>query len=150
MTNRRRYHYDENTPFIELFKFKSQRLLLFGNIAEELKGLLMNGDTINIRKMNYLEFQLPTSEQNEKETCTCKQIYLWLARLLNSAGKEGTQYGKSTIFRYLTDGHSNLSESESSLQTSVNRERRKISLTNIWEHVNSLKSITCIVYIEGN
>ena len=130
-TNRRRYHYDEKTPFIELFNPKCQRLLIAGEIAWELKALLRNGDIINIKTANYLEFRLPTSEQNEKETCTCKQIYLWLARLLNSAGKEGTQYGKSTIFRYLTDGHSNLSESESSLQTSVNRERRKISLTNV-------------------
>ena len=131
MTDRRRYHYSKETPFIELFNPKCQRLLIAGEIAWELKALLRNGDNINIKTANYLEFRLPTSEQNEKETCTCKQIYQFLAKLLKCTGNDGTQYGKSMIFRYLTDGHSNLSESESSLQTSVNRERRKISLTNI-------------------
>ena len=131
MTNRRRYHYDEKTPFIELFKFESQRLLLFGSIAEELKGLLRNGDTIDIRKVTFLEFRQPKDVEDEKMPCTRTQIYQWLAKLLYSTGKEVTKFGNSTIFRYLIDGHCNLSESESSLKTSVNRERRKISLTNV-------------------
>lgn len=131
LTMRRRYHYNEKTPFIELFQPKYQRFLIVGRIANELKGLLRNGDTINIRELTFLEFRLTKDGGDKKKYCLKTQIYKWLAKLLHISGKEGTMYGKSTIFRYLTDGHSNFFETELSLKTSVNRELRKIVLTNI-------------------
>ena len=45
MTERRRYRYDDQKPFIELFKPEYQRWLIVGDIANELKTLLKNGDT---------------------------------------------------------------------------------------------------------
>lgn len=57
MIKRRRYRFDEETPFIELFKPEFQRLLIVGDIAEELKSLLKNGDKADIRKLTYLDFR---------------------------------------------------------------------------------------------
>ena len=131
MTMRRRYTYNDETPFIELFRPEYQRFLIVGRIADELKELLRDGDTVDIRELIFLEFRLAEYEECEKTFCLRKQIYQWLARLLNIIGNEGTRYGKSMIFRYLTDGHSNLFEAESSLKTSVNRALKKIKLTNI-------------------
>lgn len=130
MKMRRRYHYNDETPLIELFRPEYQRFLTVGEIVKELKGLLRNGDTLDIRKLKFLEFRLAEYEEDEK-TFLRAQIYRWLAKLLHSTGNEGTRYGKSMIFRYLTDGHSNLFETELSLKTSVNKELKKIKLTNI-------------------
>lgn len=135
MTDRRRYHYNDETPFIELFKRKRQYFLIAGKIAWELKALLRNGDKVNIKKLTFLEFRLEEDEEDEKTPCSCTQVYQWLAKLLLAVGDEGTKYGKTMIFRYLTDGHSNLFEKESSLKTSVNRELRKIRLTHFKERV---------------
>jgi hypothetical protein len=131
MKLKRRYHYNDGTPLIELFKPEYQRFLIVGIIAEELKGLLRNGDMIDIRELSFLEFRLAEYGEDEKTFCLRKHIYHWLAKLLLSIGNDGTRYGKSMIFRYLTDGHSNLYEKELSLKSSVSREFQKIVLTNI-------------------
>ena len=131
MTKRRRYRYDEKTPFIELFKPEFQRLLIVGTIAKELKSFLRNGDSTDIRKLNFIDFRLTADQQDGIAPCACAQIHQWLAKLLLAVGKDGTRYGVSMIFRYLTDGHSTIYEKELSLKTSVNKAIRKIRLTNI-------------------
>lgn len=126
MTQRRRYRYDDNKPFIELLKPEYQHLLIVGQIAQNFKSLLRNGKTNDIRKLNYLDFSLPTGASEDKKCCTHQQVYQCLARLLKATGCKGTKYGKSMIFRYISNGHSNLSVSESSLQSLVNKELTKI------------------------
>lgn len=130
MTNRHRYRYDDQKPFIELFKPEYQRWLIVGGIANELKTLLRNGDTIDIRTLTYLDFRLTRDESDDRPPCTPTQIYRWLAKLLIKTGSEGTKYGKSMIFRYITDWHSNLFIDELSLKALVNKENKKLSLTN--------------------
>ena len=130
MTNRRRYRYDDQMPFIELFRPEFQRWLIVGSIANELKKLLKNGD-INIRTMAYFEFRLTQDDSDPKPSCTPTQIYRWFAKLLIKTGSVGTKYGKSMIYRYMTNGHSNLLIDELTLKTSVDKEINKRSLTNI-------------------
>ena len=129
MTNRRRYPYDDQKPFIELFKPEYQRWLIVGGIANEIKTLLRNGDTIDIRTLTYLDFRLTRDESDDRPPCTPTQIYRWLAKLLKKTGSIGTKYGKSMIFRYITDGHSNLFVDELSLKALVNKEIEKLLLT---------------------
>lgn len=136
MTKRRRYRFDEETPFIEMFKPEFQRLLIMGDISEELKSLLKNGDKADIRKLTYLDFRQAADPQDEIPSCTRAKIYQWLAKLLLVIGDEGTMYGKSMIFRYLANGHSSIFENEFSLKTSVNTAIRRICLTNILECAN--------------
>ncbi len=131
MTNRRRYHYDDQMPFIELFKPEYQRWLIVGGIANELKMLLRNGDTIDIRTLTYLDFRLTQDESDDRPPCTPTQIYCWFAKLLTKTGSEGTKYGKSMIYRYISDWHSNMSVDELTLRSSVNKEVKKLSLTNL-------------------
>lgn len=133
MTARRRYHYDDQTPFIELLKPEYQRWLIVGGIASELKTLLRNGDSINIRTMTYLDFRLTQDESGDRPPCTPTQIYRWFAKLLIKTGSIGTKFGKSMIFRYITDWHSNLFVEELSLKALVNKEIKKLSLTNFLE-----------------
>ena len=130
-TKRRRYRYDENTPFIELFKPEYQRLLIFGAIAKELKSLLRNGDSADVRELTFFDFRLTADQQDGIVPCTYAQIHRWLAKLLLAVGKDGTRYGESMIFRYLTDGHSTIFEKELSLKASVSKALRKFRLTNI-------------------
>lgn len=125
MTNRRRYHYDEQTLFIELFKPEYQRWLIVGGIANELKTLLRNGDTIDIRSLTYLDFRLTQDDSDDRPPCTPTQIYRWLAKLLIKTESEGTKYGKSMIFRYITNWHSNLFIDELTLKSLVNKEIKK-------------------------
>ena len=122
MTQQRRYRYDDNMPFIELLKPSYQHLLIVGKIAKELKSLLRNGNTIDIRTLSFLDFRLPSETSDYDQCCTHKQVYQCLARLLKATGNKGTMYGKSMIFRYISNGHSNLLASESSLQSLVNKE----------------------------
>ena len=129
MTERRRYRYDDQKPFIELFKPEYQRWLIVGDIANELKTLLKNGDTIDIRTLTYLDFRLTRDESDDRPLCTPTQIYRWLAKLLIKTGSIGTKYGKSMIFRYTTDWHSNLFVDELTLKALVNKETEKLSLT---------------------
>ena len=121
MTQRRRKKYDDTKPFIELFKPEYQRLLIVGKIAEEFKSLLHNGDVDEIRTMTYLSFRLTPSETDDRSCCTSKQVHECLRRLKDTTGREGTMFGWAMIIRYITDGHSNLSESESSLQSAINK-----------------------------
>lgn len=130
MTNRRRYRYDDQKPFIELFKPEYQRWLIVGGIANELKTLLRNGDSIDIRTLTFLGFRLKRDDSDNRPPCTPTQIYRWLAKLLIKTGSEGTKYGKSMIFRYISDWHSNLSVDELTLKASVNKEIKKLSLIN--------------------
>ena len=131
MTHRRRYHYNEETPFIELLKPQYQRLLIVGDIAKEFKSLLRNGDKVDVRTMTFLKFK--TDNSDPKLYCAHKQIYVWFAHLLITIGKQGTRYGESTIFRYITDGHNNLFIDELSLKMSVNKYKRSILLTQIYK-----------------
>ena len=126
MTQRRRFRYDDNKPFIELLKPEYQHLLIVGEIAQKLKSLLHNGNNINVRNLIFLYFKLPSAASDNKQCCTHKEVYQWLAQLLKATGSKGTMYGKSMIFRYITKGHSNLSLSESSLQSLVNKELVKM------------------------
>jgi len=126
MTQRRRYRYDNNKPFIELLKPEYQHLLIVGKIAQDFKSLLRDGNTIDIRKLTFLDFRLPSETSDYEQCCTHKQVYQCLARLLKATGNKGTMYGKSMIFRYISNGHSNISASESSLQSLVNKEIAKI------------------------
>ena len=131
MTHRRRYHYNEETPFIELLKPQYQRLLIVGDIAKEFKSLLRNGDKVDVRTMTFLKFK--TDNSDPKLYCANKKIYVWFAHLLITIGKQGTRYGESTIFRYITDGHNNLFIDELSLKMSVNKYKRSILLTQIYK-----------------
>ncbi len=126
MTQRRRYRYSDDKPLIELLKPEYQHLLIVGEIAQKLKSLLHNGNTINVRNLLFLYFKLPSAASDDKQCCTHKEVYQWLAQLLKETGSKGTMYGKSMIFRYITKGHSNLLISESSLQSLVNKELTKI------------------------
>lgn len=121
MTLRRRVKYDEQTAFIELFKPSCQLYLIVGPIAGEFRSLLRNGDKVNIRTLTYLDFRISADNADHKESCAHKQIYQFLHQLLKFTGCKGTMFGKSMIFRYITDGHSNLSISEKSLETAVNK-----------------------------
>ena len=134
MTNRRRYRYDDHTPFIELFRPEYQRWLIVGDIANELKTLLKNGDTIDIRTLTYLEFRLTPDESDGRPPCTPKQIYRWFAKLLIKTGSNGTKYGKAMIYRYITDWHSNLFVDELYLKTSIDKEISRILLTDFKNH----------------
>lgn len=134
MTARRRYHYDDQTPFIELFKPEYQRWLIVGGIASELKTLLRNGDSINIRTMTYLDFRLTRDESDDRPPCTPTQIYRWFAKLLIKTGSSGTKYGKNMIYRYITDWHSNLFVDELYLKTSIDKEITRILLTDFKNH----------------
>lgn len=129
MTHRRRYRYNKRTPFIELFKPEFQRWLIVGDLAKELKSLLRNGDKTDIRELTFLDIR--TDVSGNKIQSTRKQIYLWLAKLLTTIGGQGTRYGESMIFRYITNGHNNLFFDELSLRTSVNKYKRIISLTKV-------------------
>ena len=126
MTQRRRYRYNDEKPFIELLKPEYQHLLIVGEIAQNFKTILRNGKTIDVRQITFLEFRLPSEASDDKQCCTHKQVYQWIARLLKATGSKGTMYGKSMIFRYISKGHSNLTASESSLQSIVNKELAKI------------------------
>lgn len=122
MTRRRRVRYDDKKPFIELFKAPFHYLLKAGTIGRELRSLLKNGLEINITTLTYLDFRLPPDDKkDDAQYCTLAQIYSCLHKLLDKTGHNGTRYGKAMVFRYLTDGHSNISISESSLQSAVNK-----------------------------
>lgn len=125
MTQRRRKKYDDLKPFIELFKPEYQRLLIAGKIAEEFKSLLHNGDKVDVRTLIYLFFRLAPTETDDRPCCTPKQVHEFLRRLKDATGSEGTKYGWAMIIRYITNGHSNLLESESSLQSAINKVFRK-------------------------
>lgn len=131
MTQRRRYRYDKTKPFIELLKPEYQRWLIVGDIARELKSLLHNGDAVDVRTLTFLDFRLTEDETDDTQPCTHRQIYQWLAKLLEKTGSKGTRYGKDMIFRYICGGHSNLLTDELSLKTSVNRELKRASLTKV-------------------
>lgn len=131
MTKRRRFRYDDSEPFIELLQPKYHPMLRFGKMGNELKSLLKNGDKVDINTMTYLEFRLTDNPEDDKPCCTHEQIYKWFAKLLLTTRSEGIKYGKAMIFRYITNGHSNLSIDELSLKTAVDKEIRKIQLTNI-------------------
>lgn len=120
-TIRRRFRYDDGLPFIELLKPEYQRWLIVGAIAEELKSLLRNGDKIDMRTMAYLDFRITKDKSDDRLCCSRKLIYMWFAKLLNKTGSKGTRYGKDMIFRYITNGHSNLSIKENSLKTAVDK-----------------------------
>lgn len=125
MTQGRRKKYDDQKPFIELFKPEYQRLLIAGKIAKEFKSLLHNGDKVDIRTLTYLNFRLIPTETDDRPCCTPKQVHECLRRLKDATVSEGTRYGWSMIIRYITDGHSNLSESEISLQSAINKVLKK-------------------------
>ena len=107
MTQRRRYRYNKRTPFIELFKPEYQRWLIVGDIAKEFKSLLHFGESIDVRKLAYLNFRLTKYELDDKPCCTHTQIRQWVKKLLAVTGSEGTRYGKSMINRYILETNSN-------------------------------------------
>lgn len=121
LTQQRRFRYDDSKPFIELFKPKYRPMLKFGKAGRELKSLLKDGDKVNLSTLTYLEFRLTAEPGVDKAPCTHKKINQWLAGVLKITGSEGTQYGKAMIFRYITNGHSNLSIDELSLKTAVDK-----------------------------
>jgi hypothetical protein len=118
-TMRRRFRYDDEKPFIELLKPEYQHQLIVGDIAKELKSLLHDGDKIDIRTMTYLDFRIIKEEPDGRPCCSRNLIYMWLARLLNKTGGKGTRYRENMIFRYITNGHSNLNVKETYLKTAV-------------------------------
>jgi len=125
MTQRRRKKYDDAKSFIELFKPEYQRLLIAGKIAEEFKSLLSYSYKVDVRMLTYLNFRLGPTETDDRPCCTPKQVHEFLRRLKDATRIEGTAYGWAMIIRYITDGHSNLLESESSLQSAINKAFKK-------------------------
>lgn len=126
MTKRRRFKFDDWTPFIELLSPYCQRWLIVGAIAKEFRSLLRIDDSVDIRTLTFLDFRLTRDEADDKPPCTHQQIYKCLAKLLDAIGCEGTKHGEAMIFRYICNGHSNLSVKEKPLQSAVNKLRTRI------------------------
>ena len=116
ITRRRRYHYNSNTPFVDLIKPEYHHVFhqWYNN---ELKKFLRGTDGIEYFEIHQFDFKLVPYSKD----LSYSAFVFSLAKFLSDIGKgDGLKVKLSMIFRYITDKkRSNLPLSEDRLKRLV-------------------------------
>ena len=122
IVRRRRYHYYNNTPLIKLIKPEYHHMFRRW-YQDEMKTFLKNAEDFDYSEIFWFDFKMKPYMRSTKEysySAFCKSLAGFLKSIKK---KDGTTYGISMIFRYLTDKkHSNLWVEEKELKASIYKE----------------------------